>query len=58
MAVVVAALPAIGGFPELILKAGAGGAVYAALALTLNAAGVRDVALSLIERRKRARATA
>lgn len=40
-------LPSIGGFAELFLDAGVGGTVYAAVALTLNAAGVRDVALRL-----------
>lgn len=56
MAGVVVALPAIGGFPELILKAGVGGAVYAVLALTLNASGVRDTARALLARRREARA--
>ncbi|HEV7228315.1 lipopolysaccharide biosynthesis protein [Brevundimonas sp.] len=58
MALVVAALPAPGGVLELALKAGVGGAVYAALALTINAAGVRDTATSLLARRREARAVA
>ena len=48
MALAVASLPAIGGFGELVLDAGVGGLVYGAAALTLNAAGVRDVALGLL----------
>jgi O-antigen/teichoic acid export membrane protein len=55
MALVVAALPTPGGIVELILKAGVGGLVYSALALTLNAAGVRDVALSFLSRRREMR---
>ncbi len=51
MALVVSRLPAIGGFGELMLDAGVGGLVYAAAALTLNAAGVRDVALKLLAQR-------
>jgi O-antigen/teichoic acid export membrane protein len=50
MAGVVAVLPPIGGFPELVLDAGVGGLVYAAVALTINASGVRDVALRLLAR--------
>ncbi len=50
MALVVFRLPAIGGVPELMLDASVGGLVYAAAALTLNAAGVRDVALRLAGR--------
>ena len=52
MALAVSRLPAIGGFGELVLDAGVGGLVYAAAALTLNAAGVRDVALGLLARRR------
>ena len=48
MALVVARLPAIGGLFELILDATVGAIVYAAAALTFNAAGVRDLALRLI----------
>lgn len=48
MALVVSRLPAFGGFGELILDAGVGAVVYAAAALTLNAAGVRTVALGLM----------
>jgi len=51
MALVVSRLPAIGGFGELILDAGVGAIVYAAAALTLNAAGVRTVATGLLARR-------
>lgn len=50
MALVVARLPAIGGFGELMLDASVGALVYAAAALTLNAAGVRDVAGRLLVR--------
>lgn len=38
---VIAVLPNWGGWPELILKAGAGVAVYGAVALALNAGGAR-----------------
>lgn len=48
MAAAVLPLPALGGFPELMLKAGVGAVVYAVVALTLNAAGVRDVAARVI----------
>ena len=58
MALVVARLPAIGGFGELMLDASAGGVVYAAAALTLNAAGVRDVAMRLLGQARERRATA
>ncbi|MBW8304980.1 MAG: lipopolysaccharide biosynthesis protein [Brevundimonas sp.] len=58
MALVVARLPAIGGFAELVLDAGVGGIVYAVVALTLNAAGVRDVAMRLLTRARERRATA
>jgi O-antigen/teichoic acid export membrane protein len=58
MALAVSALPAIGGFGELMLDASVGGLVYAAAALTLNAAGVRDVALRLLERFRARGATA
>lgn len=52
MALAVAQLPALGGMVELMLDAGVGVIVYAAAALTLNAAGVRDVALGLLARRR------
>ena len=52
MAAAVLPLPAIGGFAELMLDATVGTVVYAAAALTLNAAGVRDLALRLIARRR------
>lgn len=58
MALVVARLPAIGGFAELMLDASVGGIVYAIVALTLNAAGVRDVAMRLMTRARERRATA
>ena len=51
MALAVSKLPAIGGLGELILDAGVGAVVYAAAVLTLNAAGVRDVARGLLARR-------
>lgn len=56
MALAVAALPAIGGFPELMLDAAVGGIVYAATALTINAAGVRDIVLDIYRRRREAAA--
>jgi O-antigen/teichoic acid export membrane protein len=58
MAVVVARLPPIGGIGELVLDASVGGLVYAAAALTLNAAGVRDVAMRLLNDLRTRRATA
>jgi len=58
MALVVARLPAIGGFAELMLDASVGGIVYAVVTLTLNAAGVRDVAMRLMTRARERRATA
>ena len=58
MALVVSRLPAIGGLGELILDAGVGAIVYAAAALTLNAAGVRTVALGLMAGRRLRRAAA
>ncbi len=58
MALVVSRLPAIGGFGELMLDAGVGAIVYAAAVLTLNAAGVRDVALRLAAQRGMRGATA
>ena len=51
MALVVSRLPALGGFGELMLDASVGGIVYAIAALTLNAAGVRDVALKVLAQR-------
>jgi len=50
MALAVGALPTIGGLPELMMDASIGGIVYAACALTMNAAGVRDILLDLIAR--------
>lgn len=54
MALVVWRLPPIGGLVELIMDAGVGGIVYAVVALTLNAAGVRDVLMRLIQSRRNA----
>jgi len=48
MAVAVFALPPIGGLLELMMDATVGALIYAAAALTLNAAGVRDIAVRLI----------
>lgn len=45
MALAVGRLPKLGGFPELMLDASVGAMVYAAVALTINAAGVRDVVM-------------
>ena len=56
LAGVVALLPPIGGLAELVLDASVGGAIYAALALTLNAAGVRDLLIRLIAARRGAAA--
>ena len=58
MALVVWRLPSIGGIGELMLDASVGGLVYAAAALTLNAAGVRDVAARLLNDLRARRATA
>jgi hypothetical protein len=58
MALAVMALPAIGGFAELVMDAAVGGVIYAAVALTLNASGIRDVALRLAVRLRARRATA
>ncbi|WP_316408087.1 lipopolysaccharide biosynthesis protein [Brevundimonas nasdae] len=52
MAGVVWMMPPLGGFMELMLDASVGGLVYAVVALTLNAAGVRDVLLRLIRARR------
>lgn len=48
MALVVSRLPPLGGILELMLDATVGGVVFACIAIILNAAGVRDVALRLI----------
>lgn len=56
MAAIVWQLPPIGGLAELIMDAGVGGIVYAAFALTLNAAGVRDVLVRVIASRRGATA--
>lgn len=52
MAAAVWPLPAIGGLAELMLDASVGAVVYAVAALILNAAGVRDLAVRLLARRK------
>ncbi len=43
MALGVAALPALGGFAELVMKASLGAVIYAAAVLALDAAGVRGL---------------
>lgn len=48
MALAVSLVPASGGFLELMAKAAVGAVVYTAAVLTLNAAGVRDVARRLL----------
>jgi O-antigen/teichoic acid export membrane protein len=58
MALAVSRLPPIGGFAELALDASVGGLVYAAAALTINAAGVRDVAVRLLRQLRARRAAA
>ena len=58
MALVVHALPAPGGFAELVLKAGIGGLVYGLIALVINAGEARDLALRLIRTRRSGRALA
>ena len=45
-------LPPLGGFVELMMDASVGGLVYTVVALTLNAAGVRDVLMRLIRARR------
>lgn len=51
MAAFVTVLPAIGGLPELMLKAGLGAAVYAAAAVVLDAGGVRGLLRARLVRR-------
>ena len=58
MAAVVWVLPPQGGLPELMLDASVGAAVYAAVALTLNAAGARDLAMRVVGALKARRAAA
>jgi O-antigen/teichoic acid export membrane protein len=53
MAAAVSALPAPGGFPEVILKAGIGATVYAVVVIVLNAAGVRDLGRRMLDRHLR-----
>ncbi|HEX8470565.1 MAG TPA: lipopolysaccharide biosynthesis protein [Brevundimonas sp.] len=50
MALVVWSLPPVGGLAELAMDASVGGIVYAAMALTINAAGVRDIAQGLLQK--------
>ena len=52
MALAVVLVPPLGGIVELALKAGVGGAVYAALVLVLDAGGARGRALDLIRQRR------
>jgi Membrane protein involved in the export of O-antigen and teichoic acid len=58
MALVVRTLPRLGGVLELTLDATVGALVYAAVALFLNAAGVRDTALRLYQQFRQRRAEA
>ena len=51
-AAVVLQLPKFGGILELAIDSSVGGLVYAAIALIINAAGVRDVAQRLLARRR------
>ena len=48
MALVVIKLPALGGLPELLLKAGVGGGIYALFALALDAGGARSEGLKML----------
>jgi len=48
MALVVLRIPAIGGLPEVLLKASAGGLAYAVLALLLDAGGARARAIEAL----------
>jgi hypothetical protein len=52
MAAVVLSLPALGGLPELLLKAGAGALAYAFAAYALDAGGVREQAGRLLAIRR------
>jgi O-antigen/teichoic acid export membrane protein len=58
MALVVWSLPEIGGLLELVMDATIGAIVYATVALTINAAGVRDIALGLLQKFRARGATA
>ena len=58
MALVVWTLPPIGGFAELMLDATVGALVYGAAAVTMNAAGVRDLILRLVAQARQRRAPA
>ncbi len=51
MAIVVRLLPALGGFPELLLKASVGAGVYVLTALAFDAAGARAAAQQFLMRR-------
>ncbi len=58
MSLVVWTLPPIGGFAELMLDATVGALVYGAAAVTMNAAGVRDLILRLVAQARQRRAPA
>lgn len=58
MALVVRAIPPIGGFFELMLDASVGAIVYGLAAVTMNAAGVRDLLIRLVNQYRERRATA
>jgi len=58
MALVVGAIPPIGGFVELVVDASVGALVYGLAAITMNAAGVRDLMLKLIAQVRQRGATA
>ncbi|CAN5270621.1 polysaccharide biosynthesis protein HsfF [soil metagenome] len=58
MALVVRAIPPIGGFVELMVDASVGAIVYGAAAVTMNAAGVRDLLIRLVAQARQKRATA
>jgi O-antigen/teichoic acid export membrane protein len=53
MAIAVRLLPSPGGFPELLIKASAGAAVYAVAALAFDAAGARAALREFLARRVR-----
>jgi O-antigen/teichoic acid export membrane protein len=53
MAIVVQLLPALGGFPELLLKAAVGAAAYVMAALAFDAAGARAGLQQFLARRAR-----
>ena len=51
MAIVVRLTPAVGGLPELLLKACVGAGVYILAALAFNVAGARHATQQFIQRR-------